>query len=582
MNAEAMRLEQRPKEAILGKTHWEAHPNAAPELCELYRQAMRERRASSLEHRYVWPDGRDTWIDMRAYPVGDGLAVFYRDVTDRKRAEEAIRASDDRQRFLISLDDEVRGLASPVAVVTATSRALGERLAAARVAYAEIDEARDSATTHGGWTDGTVAHLPIELRLSDFGATMIKLLKAGQTVRVNDATDDPRMTDGIASLEAIGARALVSVPLVKDGCFVLSLNVHQSVPRAWTDAEVELIEAVAERTWGAVERARAEAALQESETRFRGMADDTPVMMWVTDPNGYCTYLNARWYEFTGQAPGYGEGYGWLDAVHPADRPAAEAAFVSANAERRNYRVDFRLRRADGMYRWVIDAAAARFSGDGEYLGYVGSVIDIDERREAEEHQRLLINELNHRVKNTLATVQSIASQTLRNAGTAEEARGALESRLMALSRVHDVLTRENWDGADMRAIVAEAIEPYSNPGEDRMHLSGERVRVPPRMALALAMALQELATNAVKYGALSNETGEVHIDWRDGDGRLHLIWRETGGPPVKAPRRRGFGTRLIERSLASDLDGEVRIDFEPMGLVCTVDAPLLTDAASF
>jgi PAS domain S-box-containing protein len=411
---------------------------------------------------------------------------------------------------------------------------------------------------------------------------MIKLLKAGQTVRVNDATDDPRMTDGIASLEAIGARALVSVPLVKDGCFVLSLNVHQSVPRAWTDAEVELIEAVAERTWGAVERARAEAALQESETRFRGMADDTPVMMWVTDPNGYCTYLNARWYEFTGQAPGYGEGYGWLDAVHPADRPAAEAAFVSANAERRNYRVDFRLRRADGMYRWVIDAAAARFSGDGEYLGYVGSVIDIDERREAEEHQRLLINELNHRVKNTLATVQSIASQTLRNAGTAEEARGALESRLMALSRVHDVLTRENWDGADMRAIVAEAIEPYSNPGEDRMHLSGERVRVPPRMALALAMALQELATNAVKYGALSNETGEVHIDWRDGDGRLHLIWRETGGPPVKAPRRRGFGTRLIERSLASDLDGEVRIDFEPMGLVCTVDAPLLTDAASF
>jgi PAS domain S-box-containing protein len=108
-------------------------------------------------------------------------------------------------------------------------------------------------------------------------------------------------------------------------------------------------------------------------------------MIWVTDPTGHCIHLNKRWYEFTGQKPGSGEGYGWLDAVHPGDRPLAEQSFVSANAERRDYRVDFRLRRADGIYRWVIDAAAARFTEGGEYLGYVGSVIDIDERREAEE-----------------------------------------------------------------------------------------------------------------------------------------------------------------------------------------------------
>jgi len=129
---------------------------------------------------------------------------------------------------------------------------------------------------------------------------------------------------------------------------------------------------------------RAEAVLRESETRFRAMADNAPVMMWVTDPTGYCTHLNARWYEFTGQEPGSGEAYGWLDAVHPEDRPVAEEAFVTANAERRDYHVDFRLRRADGVYRWTIDTAAARFGDDGEYLGYVGSVIDIDERRENE------------------------------------------------------------------------------------------------------------------------------------------------------------------------------------------------------
>jgi PAS domain S-box-containing protein len=139
------------------------------------------------------------------------------------------------------------------------------------------------------------------------------------------------------------------------------------------------------------EAQHAQQALAESEARFRNMADSAPVMMWVTDPDGHCTYLNRRWYEFTGQGPGQGEGLGWLGAVHPEDRPAAEQAFVQANAQRRDYRVDFRLRRSDGAYRWAIDAAAARFGGEGEYLGYVGSVIDIQDRREAEA--RLALSE---------------------------------------------------------------------------------------------------------------------------------------------------------------------------------------------
>ena len=175
-----------------------------------------------------------------------------------------------------------------------------------------------------------------------------------------------------------------------------ALYVHAREPRPWTEHDAELVTGVAERTWGAVERARAEieakvteARLRESEARFRNVADHAPVMMWVTDPSGYCTYLNRRWYEFTGQVHGAGEAYGWLDAVHPEDRGIAEKAFITANAEQRDYRVEFRVRRADGAYRWVIDAAAARFSEDGLYLGYVGSVIDIDERREMEDRLRV-------------------------------------------------------------------------------------------------------------------------------------------------------------------------------------------------
>ncbi len=141
------------------------------------------------------------------------------------------------------------------------------------------------------------------------------------------------------------------------------------------------------------------------------------------------------------------------------------------------------------------------------------------------------------------------------------------------------MLTRENWEAADLDEIVAEAIEPYQDQERERFRIDGPKVRLNPSMALALAMALQELATNAVKYGALSNATGEVQISWELDHSvipaRLRLRWQETGGPLVQTPVRRGFGIRLIERSLAQELGGEVKIEFDPSGVVCTVDAPL-------
>jgi two-component sensor histidine kinase len=212
-------------------------------------------------------------------------------------------------------------------------------------------------------------------------------------------------------------------------------------------------------------------------------------------------------------------------------------------------------------------------------LGEERLTASLRKEKRAVEHQRLLIDELNHRVKNTLATVQSISTQTLRTAETADEARNALEMRLLALSRAHDVLTRESWEGANLTEVVARALEPYQVHGENRLHLKGPQVRLTPRMALALAMALHELATNAVKYGALSNKSGTIDVFWAVQNGaappRLNLQWSEAGGPPVTVPHRRGFGSRLIERSLAQDLDGEVEIAFAPTGLVCIVDAPV-------
>jgi two-component sensor histidine kinase len=197
----------------------------------------------------------------------------------------------------------------------------------------------------------------------------------------------------------------------------------------------------------------------------------------------------------------------------------------------------------------------------------------------AVKEKDLLIDELNHRVKNTLTTVQAIATQTLRNAPTIDHASSAIESRLIALSQVHNVLTNRSWADVGLHDIVAQAVEPYRSRGEDRIHMQGPPIQIPPRMALALSMALQELATNAVKYGALSSSTGKIMVHWKlnakNAPDRLHLMWEEKDGPPVHKPARRGFGTRLIERSLAHDLDGEVRIEFAPTGVLCSVDAPL-------
>ncbi|WP_052954406.1 sensor histidine kinase [Microvirga vignae] len=233
----------------------------------------------------------------------------------------------------------------------------------------------------------------------------------------------------------------------------------------------------------------------------------------------------------------------------------------------------------DGSKRWLLLRAELLDIENGVPGRAVGVALDITDRKRAEEHQQLLINELNHRVKNTLTTVQSIVTQSLRNAGTAMEARDAVEGRLFALSRAHDILTRENWDGAYLREVVAHAIEPFEGGRDDRFEVSGDDIRLPPRIALAIAMAIQELGTNAAKYGALSNETGRVAIEWtmKDQEGAPHLrmVWTEMDGPSVIEPQRRGFGTRLIERSLAQELNGSVGITFAPSGVVCTINAPL-------
>ncbi len=268
----------------------------------------------------------------------------------------------------------------------------------------------------------------------------------------------------------------------------------------------------------------------------------------------------------------------WVRRIHPVDRALTESHFREVVAGTAlDYHAEYRIiRPSDGEIRWISALAEIERDASGKAVKLVGAHIDITERKEAEAQQRLLLQELAHRVKNSLAMIQAIASQTFRNAVSLEAANETFSARLAALARAHDLLVEGNWTRATLQDVVKSVVGIQGEPG--RFSVSGPKVAVGPKPALALALILHELGTNAVKYGALSNQDGRVDITWRldeiEGEMHFRLRWQETGGPPVEPPARRGFGSRLIERTFPSPL-ARAQNSFAPAGVIFTLDAPL-------
>lgn len=242
--------------------------------------------------------------------------------------------------------------------------------------------------------------------------------------------------------------------------------------------------------------------------------------------------------------------------------------------------------------RWHLRKDGRRFWANGvtmavnepEMAGLIKVIRDETPNRLAEEQRVLLLNELNHRINNTLVTVQSLVEQTLRVTDVDRSVRENLTARLMALSEAHKTLVEQNWAGAELRTIVERALAPYELEGVTRLHASGPPVRVSPQQAVTLSLVLHELVTNAVKYGALSTPEGRLEVSWNfymDGLGGRHMtfLWEERGGPVVAEPSRRGFGSRLIERSLGQETGGSARMEFAPEGLRCVIGLTLSSQA---
>jgi PAS domain S-box-containing protein len=268
-----------------------------------------------------------------------------------------------------------------------------------------------------------------------------------------------------------------------------------------------------------------------------------------------------------------------LDAVLPEDQAGVREAFRGAVERHEEYDVEHRCRWPDGQIRWLHIRGLAYYEADGAASQMSGLSMDITERKRDEEARAITVRELSHRMKNLMTTVQSVINQTLRQAPDKEMAGKAITSRLQSIGAAQDLLVSGNFSGADLGRIIRATLDPFWDSYPNRIDLKGPNLQVSSNLVLTLAMALHELATNAIKYGALSNATGRITVRWSamsdSAADRLRLTWQESGGPPVSPPTSRGFGTRMIERVLSNSLGGSAELRYDESGVVFTMEAPV-------
>lgn len=531
-------------------------------------------------------------MHRRGYPEETHFAFSYTPVRDEVGqvagvfcpcTEITAKVMADRQRaFRLGLEEGLRDLADPRQAMATAAEALGRHLDVAQVGYAEVGT-DGHATTEGWFHDGRLPALsPGRYRLEDYGPAMAADMAAGKVVIVHDVREDARTSspDALAAYAAIALRAFIIVPLVKAGRLTAYLYAAHPEPRRWSDEHLALAREVAERTWAAVERARAEAALRESEARWRGlferMHEGFALCEMVYCPDGAA--LDFRFLEVNAAL----ERLTGLPAAGVVGRLVTEAIPTIEEFWIRTYArvvesgepAHFEHRIA-ALDRWFEVLAYRTEPGR-----FAALFLDVTRRKMDEERQALLAREVDHRAKNALAVVQ--AALRLTKAPDLPSYIRAIEGRVGSLARAQTLLAAGGWADADLRMLLQGELAVFLDAGSGggpRVELEGPTVALPAGMAQPLAMITHELATNSVKYGALSVPTGRVAVSWRlDGGslGTLSLRWAERGGPPVTGPPERcGFGSRVLESTVQGQLGGAVSLAWEPGGLVCDIEVPL-------
>lgn len=322
----------------------------------------------------------------------------------------------------------------------------------------------------------------------------------------------------------------------------------------------------------------AESALRASEHRYRTLVDATSAVTWSCSAQGLQVEPQPSWMAFTGQTADETLGTGWTSAIHPDDAAPVMACWEEAVARGTLFNRDLRIRRHDGEWRWMNVTAAPVRDASGDVIEWFGMCLDISDRKQHEKQMRTVMAELNHRVKNTLAVVSAIARQTMRRAPDLETFSATFGSRLQSIAKAHSLLTRTDWEGCSLEDIVrSEVGSRLSAPRQASM--VGPSVMLSPKQCLAMYMVIHELSTNAMKYGALKEESGRIEVRWevehRSDAPWLRFRWIEHCAREIAAPGPTGFGSRLIEQSVGYELEGDVERQFTPRGLQCSIRFPL-------
>ncbi|WP_229792267.1 PAS domain S-box protein [Cognatilysobacter bugurensis] len=544
----------------------------------------------------------------------ESVLQTHTDITVRKRVES-------NTRFLGSVDRAIAQAGSADRIAAATLELLGGHLQLMRCTLSDIDLERSRIRTLSEWTDGAPrvsgVHDAREFFTSDLGRT----LASGDAVAVADVRTDPLTAAHADNYLPFGTAALAAASYVSEGRLAGTLTMASSVPRAWRTDELQLLREVVARLWPAIERAKAVAALRESEARFRQMADTAPMMVWVCEADGACSYVSRRWSEFTGRLSNAELGVGWLESVHPDDRPKLHRMHAGGGVHRDAFNCELRARRWDGQYRWLLVSGRPRSAADGGFLGYIGASMDITERKEAEHalheadrRKDEFLATLAHELRNPLSPVRTgLQVLNLTNdADTARRTREMMERQLAHMVRLIDdlldvsritsgkvVLRRERIALQDAVRAAIESARPMVEAAQHRLHVSlpAEPLWVdadPTR----IAQVLGNLLTNAAKY---TPDGGDIHLAASNVDGDAEVSVRDTGlGIPPDAladvfgmfaqvnrtldRAQGGLGIGLaLARRLAEMHGGAIRAASEGLGRgsTFTVSLPVAADAPS-
>ncbi|MFC7378705.1 PAS domain S-box protein [Brevundimonas sp. GCM10030266] len=379
-----------PAERVMGAT-WRRtlHPDDVAEVEAVMEVARPEHRPYGFEARFRRFDGSWRWMRVAVNPRFDADGAFLGyvgmsfDSTDTRTAIDALEAQERRQSFLLGLTDRVRDLTTPDDIMAEVERSLGAEFGADRVGYGEVDQARGLVSMSRDWTAGVVSAQG-QFALSDLGADLIKDLAEGRLIRIADVRKDPRTRDALEVFERLETRALMRAPVIRGGRLRAFLYAHDADVREWTDAETELLQEVAGRTWTEIERARAEGAVRESEERFRAIADTAPVLIWVTGRDRVREFVNEAYVAFNGGSYDDARLADWRDVIHVDDHERIIHDSIAGEATGQPFSMEARYLRHDGEHRWLKSFSRPRLDADDEVIGFVGVAFDVTDIREAQ------------------------------------------------------------------------------------------------------------------------------------------------------------------------------------------------------